>query len=98
MPDELDLGTEPRHRTDVTVTVVHRFAVDDVLRDVAGGEWKVLKVGYSLGPWYDLEALNDVAIAEVRGTKGHTHLWHGTSRWIRREALRTIDRHFNPKS
>lgn len=91
-----DASREATHRTDVTVTIVHRFAIGETIVDVAGGEWRVLEVGYGTGPWYALEALNDVAVTEVRGSHADRNTHHG-SKWVRREALRTIDRHFNPK-
>lgn len=90
MSDSLfDPSREAVHRTDVRVTVVHRFAVGQTIVDVAGGLWKVLEVGYAIGPWYRIEALNEIASTSVFGDAGHEG-------GIRREAVRTVDRHFNP--
>lgn len=90
-----DRALEAMHRTDVIVTVVHRFPVGTELVDVAGGLWKVVKIDWRNGhAEYVLDGLNDIARVEVQ--RYRVIEVDPDRKYHKAWGVHTVDRHFNP--
>jgi hypothetical protein len=87
-----DRSLEAMHRTDVIVTVAHRFAVGEEVVDIAGGHWRIAELLHRSRAMYRMTPLDDMARLSVLGGVGSPR---GTGH-DRLEYVTTIDRHFNP--